>query len=402
MGAIRPIGVWVSVLFAAMSAAHPMELWADLRAVAPKNLRGALSRCERAAESQVNAVLVSGSPAAPPGCKVICCAPATPDAPSSALLTASGERTGIRVEPANPSGQAAAMSAVGSADWIHLDASSVKDWTMIPAENVISVCDRTATQVAVTALSAEQVNGLAFALQLGADALVMKPPDDQDGEALWEAAAIARAQRAERAEQSAADFADERERSDALTLTAIRVTAVENGGVGDRVALDFTSLLRMGEGALCGSSAKLLALVHGETIEGELVPARPFRVNAGPVHSYILLADATTKYLAEVAPGDEVLVVDARGGARSLTVGRCKLEPRPLLRVSFEAEDGASGQIFLQQAETVRLVVQSADRPAEFEARSVTEIMVGDWLQVRRTTKGTHVGRAIAARVDET
>ena len=49
------------------------------------------------------------------------------------------------------------------------------------------------------------------------------------------------------------------------------------------MALDFTSLLRQGEGALVGSSAKLLALVHGETIEGELVPARPFRVNAGPV-----------------------------------------------------------------------------------------------------------------------
>ena len=153
---------------------------------------------------------------------------------------------------------------------------------MIPAENVISVCHRTPTQLAVTALAAEQVPGLAFALELGADALVLAPPDDADGEALWEAAAIARAQRAERAEASAPT--DERERADdAPALTTGVVTAVEPGSVGDRVALDFTSLLRMGEGGLVGSSAKLLALVHGETIEGTLVPARPFRVNAGPV-----------------------------------------------------------------------------------------------------------------------
>ncbi|CAM9935578.1 unnamed protein product, partial [Sphacelaria rigidula] len=33
---------------------------------------------------------------------------------------------------------------------------------------------------------------------------------------------------------------------------------------------------------------------------------RPFRVNAGPVHSYALLADGSTKYLAELTAGDQV------------------------------------------------------------------------------------------------
>lgn len=329
----------------------------------------------------------------------------TPDKPTGALLAPTGQQVGIWADAASAVGQSAAMSAVGSTDWVHLDSSTDSDWSMIPAENVISVSQQTPTRLAVTALTAQQVPGLAFALELGVDALVLAPPTDGKGEALWEAAAIARAQRAERDELAPSDeTSDERERADGPTLTTGTVTAVETGGVGDRVALDFTSLLRMGEGALVGSSAKLLGLVHGETIRGELVPARPFRVNAGPVHSYILLGDGRTKYLEEVAPGDEVLVIDAHGEARALVVGRCKIEPRPLLLVSFEVAEanGAStmsGQLFLQQAETVRVVVERADEV--FTPKSVTELRAGDRLRVRRTLRGTHVGREISARVEE-
>ena len=85
-------------------------------------------------------------------------------------------------------------------------------------------------------------------------------------------------------------------------------------------------------------------------------------------------------------------------GARARTVGRCKIEPRPLLCLSFEA-DGAAGQVFLQQAETVRVVVRGGGD--DFEVRSVTDVRVGDRLRVRRTVKGTHVGREISARVEE-
>ena len=92
------------------------------------------------------------------------------------------------------------MAAVGSASWIHLDATTEAEWTTIPAENLVSVCDGTPSQVAVTALSAQQVPGLAFALQLGVGALVLAPPDEEDDVRrvmLWQAGAIARAQRTE-------------------------------------------------------------------------------------------------------------------------------------------------------------------------------------------------------------
>jgi len=52
---------------------------------------------------------------------------------------------------------------------------------------------------------------------------------------------------------------------------------------------------------------------HGETVESEYVPTRPFRVNAGSVHSYILMSDGSTKYLSELNSGDEVAVVSEDG-----------------------------------------------------------------------------------------
>ena len=58
-----------------------------------------------------------------------------------------------------------------------------------------------------------------------------------------------------------------------------------------------------------------------------------------------------------------------------------------------------SGQLFLQQAETVRVVVERADEV--FTPKSVTELRAGDRLRVRRTLRGTHVGREISARVEE-
>ena len=263
------------------------------------------------------------------------------------------------------------------------------------------------------------MGGLAFALDRGVDALVVSADDVNEaaGEALLDAAQIAKAQRLERhmdgdaAAQTVGDAA-------CVALGGGVVVGVREGGVGDRVALDFTSMLRDDEGCaappfrslpacahaaaarrcLVGSSAKALVLVHGETVESGFVPPRPFRVNAGPVHSYVLMADGSARYLSEVRSGDRVLVVSTGGGARALTVGRCKQEPRPLLRVDFAPAGGGGGaQVFLQQAETVRL----AEGGGGMRGVPVTEAAAGDALRVRWAERGTHVGREIGARVDE-
>jgi len=69
-----------------------------------------------------------------------------------------------------------------------------------------------------------------------------------------------------------------------------------------------------------------------------------------------------------------------------------------MIKVEFAlgdgAQDGAHGQLFLQQAETVRLAGEAGGLP-------VTRAKRGDTVLVRTTALGTHVGRSITARVTE-
>ena len=93
-----------------------------------------------------------------------------------------------------------------------------------------------------------------------------------------------------------------------LNLSEFTITNIESGGVGERYCVDLICLISEGEGMLIGSSSSSMGLVHGEVIESEFVPSRPFEVNAGPPHSYILMADGTTKYLSRLNSGDSVNV----------------------------------------------------------------------------------------------
>jgi hypothetical protein len=53
------------------------------------------------------------------------------------------------------------------------------------------------------------------------------------------------------------------------------------------------------------------------------------------VHAYVGAAGGRTAYLAELKSGSQVLVADALGRQRSATVGRVKVERRPLVRNSL-------------------------------------------------------------------
>ena len=46
--------------------------------------------------------------------------------------------------------------------------------------------------------------------------------------------------------------------------------------------------------------------VKAEVMENSHVPPRPFRVNAGAVHAYVLTPEGKTKYLEELRSGEEV------------------------------------------------------------------------------------------------
>src|SRR5256885_16969433 len=144
---------------------------------------------------------------------------------------------------------------------------------------------------------------------------------------------------------------------------------------------------------VCSSDLGLF-LVHAETLESGYVAARPFRVNAGAVHAYIYLPDGTTKYLSELRAGDEVLVVDSNGHGRSATVGRLKVERRPLLLLEAEAE-GRRHATIVQNAETIRFVTP------EGGAASVGGLKEGDEVLLRTEDGGRHIGIRVQETISE-
>lgn len=385
-----------------ISSISAIELWLDVRCGGPAEIPAqVLQLFDRA--------LTDGRGAPTHGLRELqALCPRGEGGPGEAgrLLDASdgGALVGACVRADTPEAQQSAVSFVGSVAWLFMESAAAP---MITAENLLAACDGGPTKIALTVSAAADVGGLAFALERGVDALVVDVAHLADaakegrGDALLEALQIARAQRQERAEEAAAATAAPPPSKSVLSgrvgLSVAEVVSVEPGGTADRVCLDFIRLLREGEGCLIGSSAKALALVTAETLSTGFVPPRPFRVNAGPVHAYVLRADGSTCYLAEVAAGDELLAVTADGSARGVTVGRCKVEPRPTVRVDFrDTDDGAIGQIFLQQAETVRLATAESRAPLP-----VTRLAAADRILVRRTGAGTHVGSAIRGRVEE-
>ena len=291
-----------------------------------------------------------------------------------------GKQVGRRVDVSNSEGQSKARAMAGSVEWILLD---LGEWKMIPIENIIAACDGGPTKVAARISSPEQVLGAAFALQIGVDALLVD-------EKTLQTALIAKSQRGE----VTIDAIDETDNEE-LELSLLEVIEVSEGGVGDRVCVDLTSLLEPGEGMIVGSSSKSMVLVHGETVESEFVPTRPFRVNAGASHSYIMMADGSTSYLSELKMGDEVLVVNSKGESRNCVTGRVKIEKRPFILFRWKNENDNEAGVLLQQAETVRLISESR------ELVSVTELVPGMKLLGWNGGAGRHVGQTISAEVDE-
>lgn len=146
---------------------------------------------------------------------------------------------------------------------------------MIGLENIISVSKEGPTRICAKIDDAKQVQGAASALQLGADALLLNPDDEE----AWEAARQAVVAKGSIANVESDD--DDDDAGNHIGLSEALVQSVEAGGVGDRVCLDLIQLLKEGEGVLVGSSALGLVLVQAEVMSTPYVPSRPFRVNAG-------------------------------------------------------------------------------------------------------------------------
>jgi 3-dehydroquinate synthase II len=295
---------------------------------------------------------------------------------------------GARIVIRDGQSQNEGIQYIGTADWLLVECET---WSMIPLENLIAAREGSHTKIAAVITSPIQAQGAGFALQQGVDALVV----NNDHE-LIEAALSVKSQRLETLSTSTLVVED----IGSETLAHLEVLRVEDAGLGDRYCLDFLSLLHQNEGVLVGSSSETLVLVHSETVPSTFVPTRPFRVNAGSPHAYILMADRTTKYLSELVAGDVVRAVNIEGQAREIVLGRIKIEQRPMLKISCMATNNDNRKnkevhVFLQQAETVRLI------DSKGAVKSVTELHAGDVVVGRHGLEARHLGVAISSAVEE-
>ena len=298
------------------------------------------------------------------------------------LLYRNGALIGGHIHIDSAEAQAKARSLAGSVEWILL---TFKDWSMIPIENVIAATESTPTKVAAQIMKPVEAQGAGFALDIGVDALLCT-------EDCLESALIVKSIRLE---ESTLEDSFHEENKQHVEVCLMTITGIKEGHSGDRVCIDLLSLLKEGEGILVGSTAKAFVLIHGETIASKYVPTRPFRVNAGSVDAYTYMADGTTKYLSELTSGDEVLITRNDGTLRTASIGRMKIETRPFILLRFKDENANEGHVFIQQAETVRLVLETG------KACSVTDLTVGDRFIGHSSTSTRHVGQSISAPSEE-
>lgn len=183
--------------------------------------------------------------------------------------------------------------------------------------------------------------------------------------------------------------------SENMSLETAVVTKIQPVGLGHRVCVDTLSVLEVGQGMLCGNSSAFTFLVHAETEDNEYVNSRPFRVNAGGVHAYAMMPGDKTAYLQELASGSEVLIVDSKGQCKSAVVGRVKVEVRPMLFIEAKTKDGKKGGVFLQNAETIRVVGKDG-KPI-----SVVALKEGDEVLCHLDCAGRHFGMRVEENITE-
>jgi 3-dehydroquinate synthase II len=246
---------------------------------------------------------------------------------------------------------------------------TTRDWTVIPLENLVAQSDR----IIASVKNLHEAEVALTVLEKGVHGLLLKTTDPS---VVRSVAARVKAT------------------GSTVNLVPFTVTSIRPVGMGDRVCVDTCSMLSDGEGMLMGNTSSAMLLVHAETLENPYVAPRPFRVNAGAVHAYIMLPEGKTAYLSDLHVGGQVLVSDAAGSAKTAIIGRTKIERRPLLLVEAKT-DTAKVSLILQNAETIRLVKEDGS------AISVVNLATGDRIMGCVLEGGRHFGMAVKETIVE-
>ncbi|MCH7647898.1 MAG: 3-dehydroquinate synthase [Thaumarchaeota archaeon] len=243
----------------------------------------------------------------------------------------------------------------------------VKDWKIIPLENIIAKLHKIHTKIFAIARTPKEVRKMFSILDVGVDGVIF----------------------------STSSINEVREAmvylgTSSFEMRTAKIIEIKEVGDGERVCVDTASMLHKGEGMLIGNRSNFFFLVHNESVGSSFTSPRPFRVNAGAVHCYTLAPDGTTNYLSEVETGSEVLILNSKGNARRVTVGRSKIERRPMLMIKAAIGEEIGG-IIAQDAETIRFVKPNG------QLISVTHLKKGDKVMVHaKPAMGRHFGMEVS------
>ena len=240
------------------------------------------------------------------------------------------------------------------------------DWKIIPLENLIAKLQKTRTKIYTTTKNSNEIRTMFSVLEQGVNGVILETADVNQIE-------------------NSHKLLD----NPNFKLKYARILELKDVGMGERVCVDTVSMMTIGEGMLIGSKSNFLFLVHNESVGSSFTSPRPFRVNAGAIHCYTPMSDGTTKYLSELEAGMEILVVGNDGSSRKSTVGRSKIESRPMRMVKAQLDD-SKGSVILQNAETIRLITKDK------RLVSVTDLKIGDEvLAYTKPSSGRHFGMSV-------
>ena len=229
-----------------------------------------------------------------------------------------------------------------------------RDPTKIPLEIVIAAADHASGSIITTVSDLREATIVFGVLEHGSDGVMMRPAAVGEATALLAAARSAAPQ---------------------LELVELEITATASVGMGERACVDTCTYFREDEGILVGSHSKGMILCVSETHPLPYMPTRPFRVNAGAIHSYTLSGSERTNYLSELRAGGKVLAVDIKGQARLATIGRVKIESRPLLSIDAVAPNGQTVNLILQDDWHVRVLGPGGTVLNSTELRPGTKVL---------------------------
>ncbi|WP_075883950.1 3-dehydroquinate synthase II [Candidatus Protochlamydia sp. W-9] len=252
-----------------------------------------------------------------------------------------------------------------------------KDPTNIPLELVIASLQFNKTKIIKEILDPENVDDALVSLdtmEIGADGIIFSPKKHEVLEAFLKKL--------------------ENTFSSNLKLEIGEITKSIPVGIGHRACVDLATMFSKNEGILVGSTSSGGLLCCPEVFHLPYMELRPFRVNAGGVHSYIYNKDNKTNYISELKAGDNVLVVDLNGNVKQAVVGRVKIEVRPLRLI--EAKFGNIHLNILLQDDWHVRIYSSEGIPL-----NISEIQIGQKVLGYLSTPGRHVGIQVEENILE-